>query len=443
MGLKVGILSTSVQSSFVSKIIIEKELRMGLAAHIEWHKLNINAGFMFQNILAMKENQRQMLTMIGEMLYKQSQKYDLDYIYIDDYQLIPLVFLARDISKQEFKVFFIAHSILVNNWLYYWLLSAPLLRKSDFIWVTSQYSNSLLKGIHKNLGDSKAIPLMLSEEYLSSLEAFENEALDEDEYLLYLGRIVKEKGVYNGLKAFCSLADRYPKLKLKIAGPYNTDDEFYLSLVRFIETNGIKDKVEFVGRVEDHEKVKLIKGAKALMYLSNAIAETFGYVIIEALAAGTPVIATKWSAFREIIKDGHNGYLIDNNIDENDLNEKVAVVIEQLLRSEEHLAKLSANAIESAKKYHSAYVSTEIYDNLGEALNTEVYETLDEKNILNKKLVISEMGYGKCISDHLGNVEYQELFGSYIDYLKGDDTGIINFKELRKEILFSKCHEAD
>ena len=70
------------------------------------------------------------------------------------------------------------------------------------------------------------------------------------------------------------------------------------------------ETIEYVGEVGHADKVELLMGARALIFPIDW-EEPFGLVVIEAMACGTPVIATRRGAVPEIIEHGRTGVLVD------------------------------------------------------------------------------------------------------------------------------------
>jgi glycosyltransferase involved in cell wall biosynthesis len=117
----------------------------------------------------------------------------------------------------------------------------------------------------------------------------------KQDYYLIVSRIVGAKGLDLAVNAAIKL-----NLKLKIAGEpagYYTE---YQTLQKLAAKN-----IEFVGRVSEKEKVKLYAGAKAFFALSTD--EDFGITPVEAMLAGTPVIAFKGGGYTETVIDGKTG----------------------------------------------------------------------------------------------------------------------------------------
>jgi glycosyltransferase involved in cell wall biosynthesis len=124
------------------------------------------------------------------------------------------------------------------------------------------------------------------------------------EYLLFLGRMSPDKGAHRALAVALETG-----LPLKIAAKCREPLEIrYFD--EFIRPH-LGGSLEYVGEVGHADKVELLMGARALI---NPIdwEEPFGLVVIEAMACGTPVIATRRGAFPEIIEHGRTGVLVDN-----------------------------------------------------------------------------------------------------------------------------------
>lgn len=123
--------------------------------------------------------------------------------------------------------------------------------------------------------------------------------------LVFLGRIHPDKGVHLAIEV--AQQSRRP---LIIAGIIQ--DETYFREQVDPHLNG--DQIQYIGSVDVAGKNQLFARAKALLHL-NTIPERFGLVLAEANAAGVPVVAMDLGSCREVIRDGHTGFLV-NNVDE-------------------------------------------------------------------------------------------------------------------------------
>ncbi len=122
-------------------------------------------------------------------------------------------------------------------------------------------------------------------------------------YLAFLGRISPEKGIKEAI-----LATLKAKEKLIIAAKIDRVDEEYYK--KEIESLIDRKQIKFIGEVGHKGKVELLKNAKALLNPINW-PEPFGLVMPEAMACGTPVIATKRASAPETIVEGKTGFLVN------------------------------------------------------------------------------------------------------------------------------------
>jgi glycosyltransferase involved in cell wall biosynthesis len=120
--------------------------------------------------------------------------------------------------------------------------------------------------------------------------------------LIFLGRIHPDKGVHLAVEVA-----RLSGMRLIIAGI--VQDEAYFR--EQIQPHLDDEKILYIGPVDVKGKNELFARARALLHL-NTIPERFGLVLVEANAAGVPVIAMDLGSCREVIKDGETGFLVDN-----------------------------------------------------------------------------------------------------------------------------------
>ncbi len=131
-------------------------------------------------------------------------------------------------------------------------------------------------------------------------------ALMDRPYILALGRLVAFKGFDLLIDAFKMVAERFPEVDLVIAGSGPKEEE----LKRQVECLGLSGRVILPGRVEGEEKLSLYKGASMFVLPSRPGNEGFPNVILEAMAAGLPVVATRVSGAEDIVIPGRTGYIV-------------------------------------------------------------------------------------------------------------------------------------
>lgn len=160
-----------------------------------------------------------------------------------------------------------------------------------------------------------------------------------DDYLLYVGRLSEEKGIASLLRAIAILP---AEIKLKVVG--SGPQKKYLQSL----TNELKltDRVEFIGNTDSSTVAKLMQKARYTVVPSIWL-EVFGYVALESLAQGTPVIASRIGALPEIIKDGINGFLFTSG-DSQELAQTIKqaykIVLDLQVQSQQISYKYSAQS---------------------------------------------------------------------------------------------------
>lgn len=122
-------------------------------------------------------------------------------------------------------------------------------------------------------------------------------------YAVFLGRMSADKGVDVAARV-ARTAGMPLRIAAKLAEP--AEREFFRARVEPL----LGDDIEYVGEVGGHDKGELLGGAVCLL---NPLqwAEPFGMVMIEALAAGTPVVATRRGSVPEIVDHGVTGFICD------------------------------------------------------------------------------------------------------------------------------------
>jgi 1,4-alpha-glucan branching enzyme len=122
-------------------------------------------------------------------------------------------------------------------------------------------------------------------------------------YVLFVGRLVAQKGVDVLLRAFAAVLRQLPAAKLLVVG----DGELQLYLQRVVRHLGFPHKVTFRPWQAGSALVDLYQQAQVVVVPSHY--EPFGIVALEAMACGRPVIATRVGGLAETIRHGKEGYL--------------------------------------------------------------------------------------------------------------------------------------
>jgi glycosyltransferase involved in cell wall biosynthesis len=126
---------------------------------------------------------------------------------------------------------------------------------------------------------------------------------ERGEYLLFLGRMSADKGCHRAIEVATEVG-----VPLKIAGKMRepAEREYFETYV----APHLGEGIEYLGETSHGKKVALLQNARATLFPIDW-EEPFGLVMIESMACGTPVIATRWGAVPEVIEDGRSGVIVD------------------------------------------------------------------------------------------------------------------------------------
>jgi phosphatidylinositol alpha-mannosyltransferase len=121
--------------------------------------------------------------------------------------------------------------------------------------------------------------------------------------VLFLGRYEEpRKGMAVLLDALPKVVERFPDLQLLVVG--HGDEDQLLA-----QAGGLAKHIRVLGQVDDAEKASAMRSADVYC-APNIGGESFGIVLVEAMAAGTPVVASDLDAFRRVLRDGEVGRLV-------------------------------------------------------------------------------------------------------------------------------------
>jgi glycosyltransferase involved in cell wall biosynthesis len=130
----------------------------------------------------------------------------------------------------------------------------------------------------------------------------------------YLARFVEGKGLGLVVDAFIELQrrGRFPDTRLHCLGAMTADDERYVAMLRKkLTAAGCAERVEFHPNVSREEKIRLLE-TLTLLSVPTKYGEAFGLFLLEALAAGVPVVQPRTAAFPEIVEATGGGILFDD-----------------------------------------------------------------------------------------------------------------------------------
>lgn len=234
-------------------------------------------------------------------------EYDLyHYLYFD----VPRVF-SRPIVATCYDIEPLRHPELFSVKIYwYYKIFARILRHVDLVIVISEntrrdlidligISPERIRVIHLGV-DSSFYPVNNS----LIMGKMRNEYLIPDRYILYLGNTMPHKNLLRLIAAMELVHQHEPNVSLLLAG---RKDKYRPIIEKAIEKAKLGSVVRFLGFIKEEHLPILISGAQVFVYPS--LYEGFGLPVLEAMACGTPVVASNISPIKEIVEDG--GVLID------------------------------------------------------------------------------------------------------------------------------------
>jgi phosphatidylinositol alpha-mannosyltransferase len=171
--------------------------------------------------------------------------------------------------------------------------------------------------------------------------------------ILFVGRLEKRKGLPYLIEAFVHVKREVPEARLIVVGAYDELEKVpFLLQVRHL---GLTD-VHFVGRVTDEELARYYHTADVFCAPSTGM-ESFGIVLLEAMASGVPVVASDIEGYQEVIDDGTQGVLVRS---EDPAALASALVL--LLRDPARRRAMSAAGREKAQRYSWHIVAARVLE---------------------------------------------------------------------------------
>jgi len=124
--------------------------------------------------------------------------------------------------------------------------------------------------------------------------------------ILFVGRLEPRKGFGNLIAAFARVKATLPDARLLVVGPYTASDQ--APFERALDRLRLSD-VHFVGYVPDEELARYYQGSHVFCAPSTGF-ESFGMVLLEAMAAGTPIVASDIEGYRSVVSHEDEGLLV-------------------------------------------------------------------------------------------------------------------------------------
>lgn len=172
----------------------------------------------------------------------------------------------------------------------------------------------------------------------------------EDFVLTYVARLDKNKNQGLLINAMQNLVKKNKNIHLLLAGM----DELNGYYQKITKEKGLEKNIHFLGKRNDIPQILKITD----IVISVSKREGFGLNLVEALISEVPIIGTNNRGHREIIENGINGFIIENNVDE--LKEKINI----LYSDKEEYNRIKSNCYNSSKRFfinNSLKITKDIY----------------------------------------------------------------------------------
>jgi phosphatidylinositol alpha-mannosyltransferase len=177
---------------------------------------------------------------------------------------------------------------------------------------------------------------------------------DGHQNILFVGRFEPRKGLLELLKAYRILRKTGCDCRLLVVGSGPLGKEAR----RYVATRRLRG-VEFLGRVTDEEKAQLFRTAD--VYVSPATGgESFGIVLLEAMAAGTAIVASDIHGYKGVVRRGREGLLVPPREPK-----AIAGAVARLLRDDTLRAEMGHNGAERAQEFSWERVTAKVDDFYG------------------------------------------------------------------------------
>jgi len=183
------------------------------------------------------------------------------------------------------------------------------IKRADLLVAVSNYTKNRLIDMYNINGDKIKVVFNglsreifpMSENELQNIK--DKYGVPDKKVILFVGNIQERKGIGNLIEAFKLISEKVDSV-LVIVGSGRSD-----AYIATIERLGVRSNVIFTGRVDDKDLIGFYHIAD--VFVLPSLLEGFGLVILEAMAAGKPIIASNSGGIPEIVESGVHGDLVE------------------------------------------------------------------------------------------------------------------------------------
>ena len=270
---------------------------------------------------------------------------------------VPVVNQVLDLMYLVFPPY--RHELGLWRRIYYETLGKTYSRKSINIITDSEHAKQDVIRLWKiDPKKIEVIPLGLADRYKpvtdqELLNKAKNKFKLPDRFILYLGNFKPHKNVKSLVNAFDKIKNRFPDHKLVLAGPL---DQHGIKLKNFTENIGIAERVVFTNTIRESDNPEALLSL-AEVFVFPTLYEGFGLPPLEAMACGTPVVASNLTSVPEVVGD--------SGIKVNPLNvEEISKAITNLIENPEKREILTSKGLERAMLFRENDTSKKLYEHI-------------------------------------------------------------------------------
>lgn len=183
--------------------------------------------------------------------------------------------------------------------------------------------------------------------------------------ILFFGRLEKRKGLRYLLRAYPLVKSAFPNARLIVAGEGTARPAYQ----RWVAKNNIRDVV-FTGRVSNEDRARMYASAHVFC-APNTGGESFGVVLLEAMAAGKPVVASAIPGYRSVVADGVDGLLFPPKD-----SQALATLLCRVLADAALRERLGSEGREKARRYDWSVVADGVL-----AYYQQISHNLDQRTV--------------------------------------------------------------
>ena len=239
--------------------------------------------------------------------------------------------------------------------LFNWMEKIQTLNSNGILSSTSALAKKVSKKWNINLSKVKVIPNSVDLSRIKNLGSHMPipDVLRGKIFLLYFGRLEERKGICVLAKALHHVFKMFPSLYMVFVG---SDMGYQGGSMReyiYQKTDTYRKQIIFFDNLSHEELFPIVNSAK--MVILPSLWEAFGFVCVEAMALGRPVIATSGSGFEEIVEDNISGYLVEPGN-----SELLAQKIINILKDESGLSKISEGAMKRSQGFEVSNIALKL-----------------------------------------------------------------------------------